>query len=163
MKKTLLIITLIASFSASASYYDRLRKMFDQGIKPTKDELIGINVGRCFIDFHPNTPMPELIYASIESSSAGPIDKDKIMGTVIWSIIGKPDLYEELSVGEIIDESKVILPSSEDESNIIFHVQSQLDSTKFKEYEVRKNNDYLVARNVVDTTLEVYCYTFLKR
>lgn len=159
MKKLIMIGFMFSSIAAQAteSYYDRAKTMFEQGTIPSTEDLLGINVGRCFLRDDPYAVADGIIISRI-GTSAGPIDDSKVVAMVLGS--NAPVGYFDTATHdrEFVTHTLNMLPIRFSADSLLIDNKVS-DQRKIITFEVRKNESYLTYRL---GTYE-YCYTFIKR
>lgn len=145
------------------SNYDRVKALFEKGVKPATTDLLGYHFGRCFISPNASAAPGEItgftLYAE-KRDSAGPIDPDypEVAGNwqrIDWSN-AKMNEYQKYWFKS--DFSGPSLRTAVAASDHIEVKSTDLGFQMFAVAEVRKNGPYL-AVHVKDTT-DYYCYTY---
>lgn len=145
---SLLMLTTVSTF-AMGTYYDRAKEIYQTGVTPQPEELLGFHIGKCFMRDNPSTIYGGSLYGKRDATGL-------ITATTGWS--PRANYFEVTNLTRLKSAEGSLLPvRTGNDSLLIDNVVSS--KRPLITNEVRKKDSMLTYR----LGEFMYCFTFMKR
>ncbi len=143
-----LMLSTVSTF-AMGTYYDRAKEIYNEGVLPQAEELLGFHLGKCFMRDQPSVILGGALYGKRDQNN-------NVNATTAWS--PKSQYFEITSLARLQKDQTILLPIRSGNESILI---DNFVSTKrpIITTEVRKKDSMLTFR----LGEFMYCFTFMKK
>jgi hypothetical protein len=159
--------------SGNPDYYAELERLFEEGTIPSNSEVMGWLSGRCYYAWARTTAKASLLVGLMESvgENNGPLFPEVFKFLALQYDSKSADIFDNLTpaleaeFSRIIESGKktVQAPCVEDNSLSVSYLScGTYGLCGTVKLQVRKAQNYLLLKQVVDNRVAAYCYHFKK-